>query len=120
MFEIKMGEKSVGTATVNQEGLYYRISCKCVFQDKQIHTLWAVWSTGCRKLGVCVPEGAYACLHTKIPIKYIPEDGLSFAVDYQRNGSFYPVDPQLPLECMDQLINARFAIVDGKPGLIIK
>ncbi len=120
MAEIKMDGKTVGMATMEKEGLYYRICCKCHFADRQIHTVWVLWKTGSRKLGVCVPEGRYACLNTKIPAKHIPDEALSFEIDYRQNDFFYPVEAGKPLGCMDKLINARFAVADGKPGLVVK
>lgn len=117
---IMMNGKNVGTATVEKEGLYYRFSCKCVFDDADVHNLWVLWKDGSRRLGVLVPEGRYACLNTKVPVKYIPDTQLAFQIDYCQTEHFHPVNPEVPFAHMGQLLKARFTIIDGKPGLMIK
>ena len=120
MSGIMMNGKNVGTATVEREGLYYRFACKCVFDDADIHRLWVLWESGCRRLGVLVPDGRTACLNTRVPAKYIPDTQLSFQIDYHPAEHFYPVDKEKPFAHMGQLLKARFAVVDGKPGIVIK
>ena len=117
-FEIIMQGKSVGTATVVKEGLYYSFFCQCNFVDSQIHSIWITWDGGCRKLGICAPCNGCFELKTKVPIKYIPEAGLKFAIDLEEG--FYPIDQDKEFCHIDKLNNARFAIRNGKPGLIIR
>ncbi len=120
MSDIMMDGKNVGTVTIEKEGLYYRFFCRCHFEDKAVHSIWVFWEGGSRKLGVCIPEGKYACLNTKVPIKYIPSTELTFKIDHRENDGFYPIDPGQPFPHMDKLTKARFATLDGKPGLVIK
>lgn len=120
MFDVMLNERTVGTASVNREGLYYHFSCKCILPDKDIHAIWVLWEGGSRKLGVCVPEGRYAYLNTKVPVKYIPGGKLYFRIDHREELDFYPVDPDVAFAHMDKLTKARFAEVNGKPGLVIK
>jgi len=120
-FEIAMDGKVVGKATVERQGLYCRFSCRCVFPDKGIHTIWVCWDGGSRKLGVCVPNGRDYCLNTSVPLKYIPDKRLTFAVDYteKKQDDFYAVDAERPFDPIDKLSRAQFDVRDGKPGLII-
>lgn len=118
-FEITLNGKPLGTATVEKQGLYYRISCRCLLPDRKIHTIWVRWSDGSRKLGVCVPEGQYFCLDTKVPTKYFPLTGLSLEIDYQAENEFFPIDTQKPFIHIDKLEQSRFDIRDDQPGLVI-
>ena len=117
-FEIVMQGKRVGIATVLKEGLYYLFSCQCVFEDSQIHSVWITWDGGCRKLGICTPGNGCFNLKTKVPIKYIPNFGLTFVIDYEED--FYSIDQDKEFYPIDKLNKARFAIRNGKPGLVIK
>ena len=120
-FVITRNGKTVGNAIMERQGLYYRFHCQCVLPDRDIHTIWVRWGEGSRKLGICVPNGPYFCLDTKVPIKYIPNTGLLFEVDYKENPpeNFYPIDTEQPFIHTDKLAKARFATREGQPGLII-
>lgn len=121
-YDIKMQGRTVGKAAVDKQGLYYRFDCQCGFTDKEVHSVWVCWEGGNRKLGVCIPNGGQYCLKTQVPVKYIPDDGLTFTVDYtQKNRTdFYPVDAEKPFAFIDRLADAQFDIRDGKPGIVIE
>lgn len=118
-YEITLNGKPLGTATIETQGLYYRISCRCLLPDKKIHTIWIRWSDGSRKLGVCVPQGQYFCLDTKVPMKYFPLTGLCFEIDYRAENEFFPIDARKPFIHIDKLQQSRFDVRDDRLGLII-
>ena len=69
VFEIKDGASSVGKATVEQQGLYYKISCRCHLTGKGMHRLAVFCNEKQEDLGTLVPmDGAFG-LEKRIPVK---------------------------------------------------
>ena len=60
IFEIKEGGGPVGQVTVEQQGLYYRISCRCSLTEKTMRRLVVVSGDKREDLGTLVPmEGVF-------------------------------------------------------------
>lgn len=113
IFDVTRDGQAVGTVQVKQEGLYYRISCRCRVADTEIHRLYA----GSEKLGVLIPEKGELTLSTKVAAKRL-KAGCAFSIG-ENSGSFCPIRPGEGFEHLDKLRLGRLAFQDGEPGLIL-
>ncbi len=77
-YPILSGTQTIGTAYVTQEGLYYRICCKCQLTGEVIYKIVINGHNFSEDLGVCVPtDGAFGVC-TRIPTKRIRGDEFVF------------------------------------------
>ena len=75
-----LGCDAVGKAYVTEQGLYYRIQCRCAMTSDVIHRL--VVSCGDRQesVGVLVPFGQEFGLDTKLAVKRLGRGELQFKI----------------------------------------
>ena len=123
IFQIRMGDKSVGTADVQQEGLYYRIRCRCNISKAEPCRVLVRCGQQEESLGILVPMGEDFCLDTRIPMKKLGGGQLSFLVAPKRQmdeGIFVPLSPEEPFRYIARLKDAYLDRKNGKIGVIIK
>ena len=123
VYEIKEGTNTVGKATVEQQGLYYKISCRCQLTGKGMHRLTVFCNEKQEDLGTLVPvDGAFG-LEKKIPVKRLGEGTPEFCL-LSRNGSedrkFIPVYPEEPFSYMSRLKDAYLERRNGQLGIVIR
>ena len=111
-FDVKRNGRTVGTAEVKREGLYYRIFCRCRVAGEGIQRLYA----GGEKIGVLIPESGELTLNTKVAAKRLNE-GCDFTIG-ENTGCFYPICPGEPFEHLDKLRAGRLSWRDGQAGLL--
>ena len=121
-YEVFFGSERVGAASVNREGLYYRISCRCRLSG---YVPCRIIVSGEKEadLGLCVPLDDMFGVETRIPIKKIGEGELHFRVLPKRpelKGEFIPISPEEPFHYIARLKDAHLARKDGQAGLILK
>ena len=115
-----MDTQVVGRAEVAKEGLYYRFSCSCTPPDSGIHRISVGDGSNIRDLGICVPTGTAFTLVSRVPIKYLPGDKLTFTlVPKDRKELPVPVATGEPFEYLDQLDAAHLEVTDDLPEIII-
>ena len=121
-FEIKDGVNAVGKATVEQQGLYYRISCRCHLMGKGMHRLMVCCNEKQEDLGTLVPmDGAFG-LEKRIPVKRLGEGQPEFLLmskDRVQKGKFIPVYPEEPFSYMSRLKDAYLERRNGQLGIMI-
>ncbi len=121
-YEIRQGDKSLGTVRVEKQGLYYRFSCRCSLTGEVMHRLVVVTDGGKTDLGVCVPmEGAFG-VEKRIPCKQIGTGTPEFQLlpkHEQMKGQFVPVYPEEPFSYMARLKDTYLATRDGQIGVVI-
>ncbi len=112
---------SAGQAQVVRQALYYRIDCRCELATDEIFRVAMCWKDGWENLGVLVPEKGAFCLRKKIAANKWGREVPVFRI-YRAGENpmdeFVPLDPDVPVDCMLRLKDARFARRDGRPGLL--
>ena len=100
---ITQGDKVVGEAVIQRQGLYHLFDCRCRFSGNEIHRLWALCAGKQVKLGVCVPQAGEFILKTKIPSDRFPADEISVYVPVAEKPKEVnrELDETIPLEQLD-------------------
>ena len=122
-YEICRGNDAVGTATVEKQGLYYRICCRCKVSGEGMRRIIVTCGKNREDLGICVPMDGDFGLERKIPCKRLGEGIPSFSLlpKYpDAAGKFVPVYPEEPFAYMTRLKDAYLQVRDGQPGIVIK
>ena len=121
-FEIMQGSSPIGKVTVERQGLYYRIVCRCSLTGEVMHHL--VVSSGEKRedLGTLVPfDGAFG-LEKRVPVKRLGDGEPEFHLLPKHSipkGKFVPVYPEEPFSYMSRLKDAYLEARDGQVGLMI-
>ena len=102
-----MDTQVVGQAEVMKEGLYYRFSCKCTPPDDGVYRIIVSDGNYEKNLGICVPTGAWFCLVSRVPVKYLPGEELKFTlIPKDKKGSVIHVESDKPFPALDKLESA--------------
>ena len=123
LYDILMGDKTVGSASVHQEGLYYRIRCRCSISGDALWRVLVCSGNREESLGILVPVGDDFCLDTRIQMKKIGEGMRSFCVvpRYPKtDGIFVPLSPEEPFRYITRLKDAFLEKRNGKLGIVMK
>ena len=122
-FEIKHGSSSIGKVTVERQGLYYRITCRCSLTGDVMHHLVVTSGEKREDLGTLVPfDGAFG-LEKRIPMKKLGEGEPEFHLlpkHSSPNGKFFPVYPEEPFSYMARLNNAYLEIRNDQVGITVR
>ena len=121
-YEIRMGKEVVGTATVEQQGLYYRFSCKCNISGSVICRVTVSCNGHHENLGVLIPMGSGFGLTTKVAVKKLGKGLFLFRATpkHQKNeGRFIPIYPEEPFAYITRLQNAFLEVRNGQAGVVI-
>ena len=121
-YEIRMGKEVVGTATVEQQGLYYRFSCKCNISGSVICRVTVSCNGHHENLGVLIPSGSGFGLTTKVAVKKLGKGPFQFRAmpKHQKNeGRFIPIYPEEPFAYITRLQNAFLEVRNGQVGVVI-
>ena len=122
-FEIMQGTSSIGKVTVERQGLYYRIRCRCSLTGEVMHHL--VVSSGEKRedLGTLVPfDGAFG-LEKRIPVKKLGEGEPEFHLlpkHSSPDGKFIPVYPEEPFSYLARLKDAYLETRNGQLGIVLR
>ncbi len=116
MFRVYYQGAVVGTADMRRKGLYYEITCKCCFDNRQLYRIVAICGDNRKDIGVCVPSG----FRTIVPIKSLGEGAVRFeAVPEGAQERFVEVHEEKTFCYLKQLRCARFQRIEGKSGVIL-
>lgn len=121
-YDIRMGKEVVGTATVEQQGLYYRFSCRCSISGSVICRVTVSCNGHHENLGVLVPMGNGFGLTTKVAVKKLGKGPFQFRAmpKHQKSeGKFIPIYPEEPFAYISRLQNAFLEIRNGQAGVVI-
>ena len=121
--EIYFGVNCVGWASLEKEGLYYRISCKCNMTEKSIFRVIMASANGRYPIGVLLPAAPGFALSARIPVKKVDLNTLHFMVeplDSDEGCIRIPISADLELPWLQQLENARLHYHNGSKILVIK
>ena len=123
VFEIKEGTSAVGQANVEQQGLYYRICCRCTLQKNMMYRLVVSCGEKQEDLGTLIPMDGKFGLEKRIPVKRLGEGKLQFFLmtkGNRREGKFVPVYPEEPFSYMSRLKDAYLERRNGQVGIVIR
>lgn len=118
MYSVFFNDTPVGQARVKREGLYYKILCRCVFPHKNIYRIKVTDGNKEVDLGICVPEGNYFTLISRIAVKNIPGDNLQFTVTTNQTTEYFVADRK-PFHDLDKLETARLQNRNGQLYVVI-
>ena len=121
-YEIRMGKEVVGTATVEQQGLYYRFCCRCRLSGSVICRVTVSCNGHHENLGVLIPVGDGFGLSTKVAVKKLGKGPFQFRAmpKHQKSeGEFIPIYPEEPFAYISRLQNAFLEIRNGQVGVVI-
>lgn len=126
MFEIFDKKTCVGSAQIQQEGMYYRICCTCKIPKDGIHRIIVSDGENEVDLGICVPSGEKFMLTSRIPMKRLKGESRTFQLVKQGESRTnaeekreVPVAAGKPFPNLDELENAYFKNDDGNPVVVI-
>lgn len=106
-YPIYFAQERIGTANVVQEGLYYRICCRCIISG-DIPVRVRVIGSQEADLGLCVPMGESFGINVRIPVKRIGVGDMQFqaAPKYTAIGELTVISPDEPFGYIARLRDA--------------
>lgn len=122
-YKVYLRDQDVGKVQIIQQGLYFRVVCRCLLPDSQIYRLYAVSGEKQDSLGVVIPEGDGWILDKKIPAKRLNKCVDRFVLSTDRNivcGQFAAICPEEPFLYIDRLKNLFLESENGKLGVRIQ
>ena len=122
-FEIKQGEHIIGQVSVEQQGLYYRISCRCNLTGEGMCRLMVACNGKQEDLGTLVPLDVMFGMEKRIPVKRLGEGKPEFLLLSKNSAGrekFVPVYPEEPFSYMSRLKDAYLERRNGQLGIMIR
>lgn len=122
MYSIMRHGKPVGYATVEKEGLYYKLKCFCQPEQKRYYRIKVSDSCTEIDLGICVPNEAGFTLTARVPVRQLNKEQLKFVLvdhDSVDASEIFPIINDSPFPCLDKLVSARFQRRNGKATVVI-
>ncbi len=122
VYDIFLGEESIGTAQVRKVGLYYQIDCLCRLSGQIHYRIIASGNAGEKDLGLCVPTGRQFGLQIRLPIKRIGEKQLCFKAvpkHQELSGKFVPISPEEPFQYIQMLQKSHLITVGTQHGVVL-
>lgn len=121
-FEVRMGDKPVGTVKVEKEGLYYRFSCRCSLSGDVMCRLWLRSGGKETDLGLCVPVGDGFGTEKRLPARQCGAGTPEFLLrpkETEVRGNFIPISPEEPFRYIHRLENAFLERRGNQLGIVI-
>ncbi len=112
-YPITFDTRAVGSACVERQGLYYRITATCKIPNKRLRVSCGKMQ---KDLGLLVPDGTVT---VRIAVRELGEGTLAFEAFSPIAGEFYPIHPEKPFEHLQKLPDACFAVENGQPGIAL-
>ena len=121
-YDIFMDGSAVGTATLEKEGLFWKICCCC---DLSPDTAYRVVIAAGEKidLGILVPEDNGLCLTKRIAMKRLGDKQPSFSAIprvTQKQKHFVAITEDEPFAYIDKLQDSHLEEVDGMLGITVE
>ena len=113
--------KTVGTCSLQEQGLYYRVQCRCSLVTTGICRLKIQCGEQILDLGIMIPEAGSLCMNCSIPAKKLPKSQFRFLIQSEhriKDNNFIPIQDGKPFEYLSKLDNAKLQRRDGEIGVI--
>ena len=119
-YDVRLGEKNVGTVQVEREGLYYRFSCRCQVYPQEMKRLWMRLGSKEIDLGLCVPVDGRFGTDKRIPVRQCGEGTPQFYLCRPNGRSqFVPLSPEEPFRYLHRLEHAYLQQRGNTLGIVI-
>ena len=122
-YEVRFGNRIVGTVKAERRGLYYQFSCRCSLSGDVICRLKVRCGEMEQDLGILVPmEGTFG-LEKMLPAKYLGQGIPEFTLGAKGESASRlcsPVYPEEPFAYIEQLKDAFLVRSEDRVGLCIK
>ena len=122
-YELTRMGKPCWHVTVEKQGLYYHISCRCRLPAGQMYCLTVICGDRRENLGVCVPMDGQFGAEKRIPCKRLGEGTPEFTLlpkHEKPEGKFLPVFPEEPFPHLSRLGDAHLENRAGQLGIVIR
>lgn len=122
-YEILLGGRAIGRASVQRQGLYYLFDCRCSLSGESMFCISVTCGTNTENLGILVPEDGAFVLRTRLPVKRLGEELLRFEAvpkHTQRREEFIPLSPEEPFRYLQRLQNAYLQTRNGHFGVVLR
>ena len=122
-YEVRMGDRSVGTVTVERQGLYYHFSCRCSLSGEVMYRPLLRRSGKETDLGLCVPMGDSFGTEKRLPVRQCGEGEPSFLLrpkETEIRGNFIPLSPEEPFRYIHRLQDAFLERRGERLGIVIR
>lgn len=122
IYDIYLADERIGQANVAQQGLFYKIRCRCNLSGEVRFHVRVTGSAGEEDLGLLVPEGKDFCLSGSVAVKKLGE-GLRFCVMPRRpehEGVFVPLRADEPFAYIMRLRECVLANKNGQVGVLFQ
>lgn len=120
-YDIHMGNEVVGRASLEKEGLYWKIHCRCQLSGDVAHQVMVMAGEEIN-LGILVPEDGAFCLTKRIAMKRFADAEPEFRIKPRTpktEQSFQPITPDEPFSYIEKLKNAYLEEKDGEIGVTL-
>lgn len=122
-YPIFMAGEESGRAVVTQEGMFWRIRCRCNLSADIPCTVQARWGEKIIDLGLCAKEGDSIGLTARLNRKTVPAGKPVFCIAVKHRQSlesFIPICPQEPFAYIAKLKYAYLVNKAGKLGIAVR
>jgi hypothetical protein len=120
LYDIYKGSNLVGSATVKKEGMYYKLTCVCRPVMDGRYRIKVYYGREVIDLGICVPEGGNYTLVSRILVKKLLQEKITFVLEEDSNNPLrVGIAPEKHFPYLDKLTAARFLYQNGQPVIII-
>lgn len=119
-YSVTWKQQVVGEVSLHPDGLYCNILCTCKLPEGGIYRLWMSASGEGTNLGVLYPGSGFFSLRRRVPGNLLAKENPVFRIELpQKQMRFVPVRADEPFPYLHLLMQGRFAVQDGVPGLLI-
>ena len=121
-YDVIYNNKTVGSAKVTTEGLYYKIVCSCALSKPAMYRAYVITEGTNVDLGICVPAKDSYCLLKRIPKKLIVGEDIRFYVSDKEafdSSKAFQIKEGQPFEHIDKLENAHTEVRNDQLYLVI-
>lgn len=77
-YDITYEGATIGTASKEKQGLYYKFCCRCSLPDDGFYRIQVICGKHQEDLGICVPMEGFFGMDKKLPVKRLGEGELRF------------------------------------------
>lgn len=122
-YEIMEGDRLVGRAKVERQGLYYHFSCRCKLSGEVVYRIIVRCGGKEANLGICVPVDGEFGTDKKVPVKSLGEGRLEFLLLPKHEdirGKFIPIHPEEPFAYIHRLQDAFLERRGENLGIVIR
>lgn len=121
-YDIFLGNEKAGQATLERQGLYYKIECRCHLSGTVRFHVAVKGDKEETNLGLLIPGDGGFYLRTSVAVKKLGSGNLRFClipVHPKVDGMFVPLRPDEPFAYLARLKEAVLQRSNGEWGLVL-